>query len=113
MGESQTLNLAPGGRGILKSEPPNSPGPRGMSRSPNRMDCSLSRLSVQKGRSKSWLSTCGGMQSSCSGKQQQFPLQLLRHAAVRNRATIKAASGQNGDASNSAPRHSSLLHGAI
>lgn len=37
-----------------------------MMRAPNMMLCSLNKLMVQKGRSKSWWSMWGGMQSSAS-----------------------------------------------
>jgi hypothetical protein len=50
---------SPGGSGMWRGSPPEAtktPGPCGTRRRPNMMDCSLSRLSVQNGRTKSWWS---------------------------------------------------------
>lgn len=55
----------PTGRG-RESVPPNSPSLMRSTTVPNSMLHSLTRLSVQKGRRKSWWSMCGGIQSPSS-----------------------------------------------
>ena len=55
----------PIGRGISK-EPENSPGPKIFKLDPKSILHSLRNDTVQKGRTKSWLSMCGGIQSPSS-----------------------------------------------
>ena len=57
--------MYPTGRGIA-IEPVNSPGAEALRFDPKRMLHSLRKETVQNGRTKSWLSICGGMQSAGS-----------------------------------------------
>lgn len=57
--------MYPTGRGI-SIEPVNSPGAEDFRLDPKRILHSLRKETVQNGRTKSWLSICGGMQSAGS-----------------------------------------------